>query len=86
MLLFIHTFKPFENFNCKCLNSYGIYNKVTVVTNIYINCEDAMIQLVILYDRHQFLWIGADESQTGIPKWFGDVPRALHKYKLKGLV
>lgn len=70
-----------EDIGCESTYAFGLLNNITVLTSIYITCVSINMnfQLAIMYDRHQFYWIGADETKTGKPKWFGDIPRAMHK-------
>ena len=58
--------------------SKGAYLEEKILTNIYLNCTKIIIQIAIFYNRHEFIWIGADDIKL-INKWFGDYPRSLNK-------
>ena len=68
------------NLNCTSTKSHGTYVNQKVLTNFYLNCTNIIIQLAIFYDRHDFIWIGADETlELNFNLSFGDFPRALNK-------
>ena len=54
------------------------YKQKDILTSVYVNCIKTLIQIVILYERSDFLWIGVDEFKYK-SKSFGDVPRAINK-------
>ena len=63
------------------INSKGTYLNEEILTNIYLNCTNIIIQLAVFYKRFEFIWIGADETFNLKldNKWFGDYPRSLNK-------
>ncbi len=58
----------------------GEYHKIKVLTSLYVECENLVIHIAILYNRGNFLWIGGDDYVKNLKKIFGDVPRSINKY------
>lgn len=54
-----------------------------ILSSLYIDCGSTIIDVAILYERGDFLWIGSDkmEFNTG-SRIFGDVPRAISKFNV----
>ena len=70
-----------NNINQKCqpFPTFGLYNSHSILTGIYIKCPSVTLQIVIIYERGAFFWIGEDSLASDEPKTFGDVPRAIRK-------
>lgn len=49
-----------------------------ILSSIYVRCGQLLIQIVILYDRGDFIWISNDKHKID-GKHIGDVPRAINK-------
>ena len=79
ILLNKNNLKTNYNLNCQILESVGNLYSKNVQTNTYLNCTYVRIQLSVFYNRNEFLWIGKDDSFLKLPKWFGDIPRAMNK-------
>ena len=54
------------------------YKTKDILSSVYVRCDRFLIQIVILYDRGDFIWISKDKQKID-GKVFGDVPRALNK-------
>lgn len=62
--------------------TFSYYENEKILTGIYLKCNSLLIQIQIVYERGNFLWIGANDLQIKTSdKYFGDFPRALKKYK-----
>lgn len=59
----------------------GTYSNLDILTSFYIECKRLTIQISIVYERGNFLWIASDDYQVNSDnlKSFGDRPRALNK-------
>ena len=74
------------NSKCRYVQMSGNYFNEKVLTNLYIECKLLTLQISIVYDRGDFLWIGSDEYKNEERKYFGDTPRALNSIKLATIV
>lgn len=74
------------NSKCRYIQMNGNYFKEKVLSNLYIECKLITIQISIVYERGDFLWIGNDEYKIEQTKYFGDVPRALNAFKLAVII
>lgn len=71
------------NSKCRYIQMSGSYFKEKILTNLYIECKLLTLQISIVYERGDFLWIGSDDYKNEhANKYFGDTPRALNKFKL----
>ena len=53
---------------------------MTILTSIYIKCNQVTTQLSIFYPRGNFLWVPEDNFQAyGHKKMFNDYPRGFNK-------
>ena len=63
--------------------TFSYYENEKILTGIYVKCDVLLIQIQIVYERGNFLWIGANDLQIKTSdKYFGDFPRALKKYRI----
>ena len=52
------------------------------MSSVYVRCGRFFIQIVIFYDRGDFIWINKDSLKFD-GKIFGDVARAINKFKIE---
>ena len=52
------------------------------MSSVYVRCGRFFIQIVILYDRGDFIWINKDSLKFD-GKIFGDVARAINRFKIE---
>ena len=53
-----------------------------IPSHLFLKCRSYIIQLVIFYNRGNFLWIG-DSVNAPRTAWFGDTNRAMSKFELE---
>ena len=52
------------------------------MSSVYVRCGRFFIQIVIFYDRGDFIWINKDSLKFD-GKIFGDVARAINRFKIE---
>jgi hypothetical protein len=60
--------------------TFSYYENEKILTGIYVKCTILLLQIQIVYERANFLWIGANDLKIKSNKFFGDTHRALKKY------
>jgi hypothetical protein len=57
--------------------TFSFYENEKILTGVHVGCTVLLIQIQIVYERGNFLWIGANDFNKFT--FFGDTPRALKK-------
>ncbi len=69
-----------ENEKCKFKYMFSEYEKQEILSGISLECNQLIVQIVLVYNRGNFLWIPSNSDiHTKKSKCFGDVVRALRK-------
>ena len=55
------------------------------MSSVYVRCGRFFIQIVILYDRGDFIWINKDSFKLD-RKIFGDVARAINRFEIEEIM
>ena len=55
------------------------------MSSVYVRCGRFFIQIVILYDRGDFIWINKDSFKLD-GKIFGDVARAINRFEIEEIM
>jgi hypothetical protein len=59
--------------------TFSFYENESILSGVYVKFKHLLIQIQLVYNRGDFLWIGANDLDTKNVKFFGDTPRALKK-------
>ncbi len=74
------------NHKCSLVQSFGVNEKSQIISGLYIECNYIILQILIVNEKNGYYLIDEDNYETRDRKLFGDVPRALSRFKLNKLM